>query len=394
MPKGVYEKSNNGAAVKDHLGNEFISKNAMCGHYGIPASTFRNRLLRGWTLEQALTVPTKGQMSKIKPKKQIWEDHLGNEYISLPEMCAKYGITEKIYQSRRRICKWSLEKTLTTPIQTQPSNAKKISDHLGNEFASISEMCRYHNVKRTQFRERVKKGWDIEKALTEPARVMNDMSPSACEDHLGNKYQSKNEMCRAYGITRSMLNSRLDLGWSLEETLTKPKVIHKIGIVDSAGREFPTLKDMANFYCLGAHQIQGLDIEAIFRELPKFISNKFKAFDLGNGIKITKCLSWPYFIADIYGREHVLHIERVLEIYHDSDIFDPLPATGVKPFIEIKERLGFPYYLTVMDGREIVMSYWEIIKINADENFGLGHKPEKQDKPRKGGKHKQYGNGT
>ena len=44
---------------KDHLGNEFPTKKAMCAHWGINAVTFSSRWNNGWTLEEALTAPTK-----------------------------------------------------------------------------------------------------------------------------------------------------------------------------------------------------------------------------------------------------------------------------------------------------------------------------------------------
>ena len=50
---------NKGKKVKDHLGNEYMSVMDMCIHYHISASTFYNRRNRGWDLEKALTTPMK-----------------------------------------------------------------------------------------------------------------------------------------------------------------------------------------------------------------------------------------------------------------------------------------------------------------------------------------------
>ena len=371
MSKGVYIHKN--SIVKDHLGNEYESFCAMCRAYEKPMSTVQNRLQRNWTLEQALTIDNKSQKAKINHKK-IWTDHLGNCYNSLPEMCAAYNINEKIYQSRVRLLKWDLEKTLTTPVIKTPKNAKTVRDHLGNEFSSVSEMCRFHNIKLTRYKERVKVGWDVEKALTTPAKQINDMTAKTCYDHLGNKFKSQNEMCRYYNIKRHTLKSRLELGWTLEQALTGNYVINNITAIDYKNREFPTLKDIANFYALNAYMLQG---NKKFKddnktELIRLLKNNYKQSNLGE-ITIVKCISFPYFKTIIKNHEYIMHLEEILDIYHNSNMFQPLPKTKSKPVINIKRRIKFPYYVVnIQDNKnDIVMSYWEIIKLNTESNFGL-----------------------
>lgn len=42
------------------------------------------------------------------------------------------------------------------------------------------------------------------------------------KDHLGKTYKSLVAMARAWGISYSTLISRLDLGWTVEDALTRP----------------------------------------------------------------------------------------------------------------------------------------------------------------------------
>lgn len=44
-----------------------------------------------------------------------------------------------------------------------------ITDHLGKEYKSISEMCRMYSINRSVYNSRIKYGWDKEKALTTPS---------------------------------------------------------------------------------------------------------------------------------------------------------------------------------------------------------------------------------
>lgn len=46
-------------ACQDHLGNHFSSIKEMCEYYGVNVHTFYSRTLYGASIEEALTKPTK-----------------------------------------------------------------------------------------------------------------------------------------------------------------------------------------------------------------------------------------------------------------------------------------------------------------------------------------------
>ena len=371
MPKGIPKDDK--YSTTDHLGNVYASVSEMCRCYDIPGSTYNNRLRYGWTVEQALTTPRDGLNRKHNHKK-IWRDHLGHEYNSVREMANAWGITEKMFWSRKRICKWPLEKILTTPFCEQPSTSKSCKDHKGREFPSVSAMCRHYGVKLSRFKERMKLGWDIKSALLTPAKKINSMKAQPCVDHKGIEYPSKNAMCRAYGINRYTLAARLELGWTLEQALTGGYKINAKESVDYMGRKFPTLKDMANFYCVPAYAMQGLKPDTDICEALKAFAAKYLVKRSFGNIDIRKCVKFPYFLVSIDGAESIMHLESILAAYHDSDIFEPLPKTKIEPVIKIIKSLGFPYYLAEIDDKESVMSYWTIIDLNARSNFGLAEK--------------------
>ena len=153
-------------------------------------------------------------------------DHLGNEYRSVSEMCRQYNICRTVFNCRIKNG-WTLEKALTAPpVRNQKKEKpvrerKVVYDHLGNEYSSVFRMCQHYGVDRQTYKIRINKGWTMEKALT-AAPYTGPRIHKRVTDHLGNEYDTTLEMCRTYGIRTGTFSSRLKRGWSLEDALTKP----------------------------------------------------------------------------------------------------------------------------------------------------------------------------
>ena len=72
--------------------------------------------------------------------------------------------------------------------------AKKTIDHKGNEFKSVSEMCRYWGVSSKLFYSRYKHCRDLEYCLS-PKKVKGGrLAGVPVEDHLGNTFKTKKAM--------------------------------------------------------------------------------------------------------------------------------------------------------------------------------------------------------
>jgi hypothetical protein len=200
-----------GAGVKscDHLGVEYGSISEMCRAYGISKSCYDHRVKVGMSVEQALTTKV-GEAVKIV-------DHLGNEYKSVLDMCEKYGITKSTYFDRKKRG-YTLKEALTK--KTTYSRPKEVLDHKGVKFESLYEMCNAYGVGWSVYISRIKKGWDKERALTTEVKHSKFLGRRV-EDHLGNKYYSKDDMCVEYGISRRTFDNRMLYGWGLERALTE-----------------------------------------------------------------------------------------------------------------------------------------------------------------------------
>ena len=96
------------------------------------------------------------------------EDHLGNKFNSISEMCNYWHINLRTYANRRRLG-WTLKKTLTLPIKSR-HRGKLCKDHRGNSFESKRKMCKFYNITTWAFSKRIKDGWSLERALMQPMK--------------------------------------------------------------------------------------------------------------------------------------------------------------------------------------------------------------------------------
>ena len=112
---------------------------------------------------------------------------------------------------------------INSTVDIQESKKKRnkpCQDHLGNQYSSIKEMCEYYNIVPETFRRRLRVfHLSLEEALTQPVKPNGG---NRCKDHLGHIYKSKSKMCEHYNISRKLFEYRINHGYTLEEALTLP----------------------------------------------------------------------------------------------------------------------------------------------------------------------------
>lgn len=142
-------------------------------------------------------------------------DHLGNMYTSEAEMCRAYKCSVNVYLYRK---KQGMSTRQALMSKTSEYKRKvEITDHLGNRYNSKKEMCDAYGKDVGTYNSRILAGYTQEEALTMPIQTIVH-----CKDHLGNIFASEREMCRHYNMESNLVRRRLALGMSLEEALTKP----------------------------------------------------------------------------------------------------------------------------------------------------------------------------
>lgn len=148
-------------------------------------------------------------------------DHKGVVYESQNSMCYAWGIRPDTY-SRRISRGWSKEKALTT----RPRG--KVIDPDGREWDTPKDMCEYWGVQYNTYLIRITKGgYSIEEALTldsEEFRQRGILRKAVSEedrtDHEGRVHNSRNAMCKYWGISLGTYRHRLSKGFSKKEALT------------------------------------------------------------------------------------------------------------------------------------------------------------------------------
>lgn len=189
------------------------------------------------------------KLSRGSKNKQVI-DHTGREFINEVEMCRCWGIDYNRFVGRIRRG-WDIEKALTLPLQKSCGKPKSCKDHLGNEYKSANERSKKYNINSGTVKYRLQNKWDLEDALTKEKTYGGGR---ACKDHLGNEYRSIKEMCLFWNIDRGIVYQRLRAGWSLERALTEQnlRVTGNSGrrrkCRDHLGNEYMSLKEMCNKY--------------------------------------------------------------------------------------------------------------------------------------------------
>lgn len=94
----------------------------------------------------------------------------------------------------------------------------RVKDHKGNWFDSKIEMCKAYGIDYNLFAQRMRRGWSIRQSLETPVDDGYNIM-----DHEGNLFCSEEEMADAWGINYDAYKNRLKRGWTKEEALTIPK---------------------------------------------------------------------------------------------------------------------------------------------------------------------------
>lgn len=110
----------------------------------------------------------------------------------------------------------------------------RVCDHLGNEFKSTKEMCKFYNIRVDTYYQKRKDGIPL-------SNILSPISGQCYVDHLGNRFNSLGEMCKYHNTTTQRYYYRQKSGFSLKESLEGK-------VLDHLGNSFTSLNDMAKYH--------------------------------------------------------------------------------------------------------------------------------------------------
>lgn len=171
--------------------------------------------------------------SNFQRRREITVD--GVRYPSIRQACAAKHVGYAIVKQRLQKG-WPVDKAFHTPSRRSARGsfdlAGKCRPYCGPEkkYADIKEMCAAHHVSYDTFLYRVKKGIPVTEALHPVWR-----------DEDGRVYRSKESMCAAHHADPAVFDARIRRGWSVGDALNVPagqsrKTYHRL----TAGYEAQT----------------------------------------------------------------------------------------------------------------------------------------------------------
>lgn len=117
------------------------------------------------------------------------------------------------------------------------------TDHLGKQFESIAEMCRFHNMTRITYQNRVRMGWSQQEALTRPRG--NYGVKNVYLDHEGNTFNTQEEMSDYWGVSLAKIIRAKSKTDSWADAVSKAV---RGTYIDHKGNYFKSLDAMCEFH--------------------------------------------------------------------------------------------------------------------------------------------------
>ena len=141
---------------------------------GIGKAALESRIRKyGWDKERALTQPIQKQVDNSK-----WYP-----------IAEANGISKKLFLSRINKNKWSPEKAATEPVRYTAERNRKYSDE-------IYETLEANGISKGLFYDRIRKGWSIERAMTEKKFTKEEVIRKLLEtsQNINNRFRELNRI--------------------------------------------------------------------------------------------------------------------------------------------------------------------------------------------------------
>lgn len=193
-------------------GKKFRSRRKAAQHIGIAPELVGTRLKKGYSLEIALS---KNHIKK-KNGKEIKIKFDEYDFESLVDACNFFNIS---YQAARHRVKkdWTFRQVFNLdkpPLNTSKS-APKVLKYKGNTFQSITEFAKKFGIDARVVRQRLSKGYSLSQAIGH-TKIDYHSRPQTIIIK-GQKFQSRNEAARFFGVNVGTVSTRIKKGWSLEQ---------------------------------------------------------------------------------------------------------------------------------------------------------------------------------
>ena len=213
----IVGKNNKSVTVE---GVTYKKINDACRRYAIDKRVFNYRIRFGWTIEEALELIE-------RPKKKFIVAN--NEFDTFRQACDYYAINYKKAESRMRLG-WRLEEVFglaeriterrisRSGVSTESIKKSKAISIEGRTFNSLSNLSDFYNIKPGTLSYRLRNGWSAEQAVGLVPPPQNNAKIKSITIR-GKAFRSLPEACRHFKKNVDRVQSRIRLGWTLEQAL-------------------------------------------------------------------------------------------------------------------------------------------------------------------------------
>lgn len=168
----------------------------------------------------------------------------GVQYNSMTELCESYGISYSLFSSRLSNG-WSVEEALGLEERNKSKKGTLVVEGLNGEI-SLAEFCRDMNVSYSVVRNRIKRGFTLEEAVTGKKLPKIEIK--------GVSYKSLSEACEELKMSYYVVCMRISNGWTLEEAFNPlgRKNVFAFGV------EYPSLKKACEHFNVNYYKVRYL----------------------------------------------------------------------------------------------------------------------------------------
>ena len=183
---------------------------------GITAHDITTRIWRGWEIDRAI--------NQVKNDKKYLYTYKNKDY-SIDELyeMKTIDISRRAFLDRLRSKKndWTIERALNQPTNKKNQPYLNYYEYDGKKY-NIQELCELSNVKDIKIeniRDRIERGWTIERAITQPLKTRNKLF-----EYNGKMYTSKElvKLSPIKEITCHHITDRINSGWCVEKAINTP----------------------------------------------------------------------------------------------------------------------------------------------------------------------------
>ena len=206
--EGKYQVSNTGKVKSLNYNNtgkqrELKQKVNRYGYYEVKLS--KNNKTKDFLVS---TLVAKAFIGKKNEDMEVM--HIGDTKQNNVENL-KYG-----YRSQIIFNTYKRNKREGSPTKYKVSYDKK-------KYSSFSEMAREHNIKEEAFFKRLDNGWSLDEALSIPVKKENRGNKSLSYKYY-DQYMTLEEISKITGISKELIQHRIDRGWSIYEAAEVPNL--------------------------------------------------------------------------------------------------------------------------------------------------------------------------